>query len=289
MENPDYITPDVEEWFNDLGISFGHEIEVSALSVRRAHQAMMSLPDIATESETNYRHNFGNEWKVVPDGTCSAEIVSPPMRNGVTDFLQVRRVMFALKRAGARITASCGGHVHFGVEHLTKADRARIIEAHYHFQHLFDSFVAQRRRGRHVYINPRNLMEMEMLSEAFANNPAHPVQDANRMTVYRGEISNYSSRYRHWNVCSWGKYGTFENRQLEGCLNPKKMFAWLALNRAFIKACVTGEDFIREAQPLVRQMEDADGRAQSALHLIAVRTEMPESVKNLIMSYLDNN
>jgi hypothetical protein len=287
-EIPDYLTDEVQQWFNSIDISFGHEIEVDGLSVNRAFSVLNSLADLELEHSTNYRHTFGSEWKVVPDGTCSAEIVSPPMRNGITDFLQVRRVMFALKQRGARVTSRCGGHVHFGVEHLKASDRSRTIEAHHIYEPMFDAFVAGRRRGHTQFTNPRSVMEMEMLADAFRDNCGQVAsRDANGNTVMRGEVLNHPHRYRHWNVLSWVKYGTFENRQLEGCLNPKKMFAWLALNRAFIDACRDRRRYVRSEQELLVGV-NAETAPEQMLDRIASLSNMPESVRDLIKSYFSN-
>ena len=131
---------------------------------------------------------------------------------------------------------------------------------------------------------------MQMLVEAFTNNPASVVRDANGTHVHRGETESYAARYRNLNVCSWGKYGTFENRQLQGCLNPKMMFAWLSLNRALLSVCSTGEEFAFGEQPLLQMadgMEVAHATAEQMLERLAELSNMPTEVSTLIKSFMD--
>jgi hypothetical protein len=286
MELPDYIDDEVTAWFDSLDISFGNELEVYGLSPSRALQVLNSLPDLELSSSTSYRHTVTSEWKAVPDGSVSGgcEVVSPPLRNGVQDFMQLRRVMLALKNAGGRITSACGGHVHFGVEELSPHDRARTVEGHHAYQPLFDAFVSARRRGTRTYLGPRLQSTAAMLAEQFRDRAGAMAQDVNDNQVPRGEVAAHHDRYKNWNVCSYVKYGTFENRQLEGCLNPKKMFAWLCLNRAFIRACARNQgDYVPGQQHLITANATTP---QGMLHEIAVLTDMPLSVQNLIGSFI---
>lgn len=288
LELPDYIDDEVTAWFDSLDISFGNELEVYGLSPSRALQVLNSLPDLELSSSTSYRHTVTSEWKAVPDGSVSGgcEVVSPPLRNGVQDFMQLRRVMLALKNAGGRITSACGGHVHFGVEELSPHDRARTVEAHHAYQPLFDAFVSARRRGTRTYLGPRMQSTAAMLAEQFRDRAGAMAQDVNDNQVPRGEVAAHHDRYKNWNVCSYVKYGTFENRQLEGCLNPKKMFAWLCLNRAFIKACVINQgDYVPQESTLMFLLNNGNS-PQQLLSNIAVQTNMPLSVQNLIGSFI---
>jgi hypothetical protein len=285
LELPDYMTEDATAWFNLVGTSYGHEIEVSALSVSQAHAVLRSLPDIEVQSGTGYTHRVISEWKVVPDGTVSSETVSPVMR-GTADFLQVRRVMLGLKRHGARITRACGGHVHFGVEHLTQHDRARIIEAHSAYENMFDSFVSAHRRGAQRFTRPRNRNEAAITAENFVTSYGRYCNDVNGDEVMRGELINNSNRYYHLNVLSYSRYGTFENRQLEGCVNPKKMFAWLCLNFAFIRACQDTSVYASEMQALMTLGETAT--ASQRLDRVAELSLMPAEVKALIQSFMNH-
>jgi hypothetical protein len=123
-----------------------------------------------------------------------------------------------------------------------------------------------------------------MLAEQFRDRAGAMAQDVNDNQVPRGEVAAHHDRYKNWNVCSYVKYGTFENRQLEGCLNPKKMFAWLCLNRAFIRACARNQgDYVPGQQHLITANATTP---QGMLHEIAVLTDMPLSVQNLIGSFI---
>jgi hypothetical protein len=283
---PSWLDAESTAWFNSLGYSFGHEIELLGLSVNGAHNLITQMPDIEVYSSTNYGHANFAQWKVVPDGTVSsgAEVVSPPMRLA-EGFMTVRRVMLSLKRAGARITRACGGHVHFGVEHLTPSDRARIIEAHQRYQPLFDSFTHISRVNTR-WTHHRSRTSADMYAEHFYTRAGNQGTDASGDTCSRGEVGSVD-RYYSLNIASWVKYGTFENRQLEGCLNPKKMFAWLCLNQAFFKACEQPELFEPLNSTMMFLLQNGNS-PQQLLTNIAVESNMPNQVKELIASFLRN-
>ena len=282
---PDYITDEVTLWFNAVGVTYGHEIEVLGLSPSGAQRVLRTLPDLELMSSTNYTHQVVAEWKCVPDGTVDAEIVSPVMR-GINDFLQVRRVMQTLKRGGARVGRACGGHVHFGVEHFTKYDRARFIEGHAMYEKMFDKFVRSHRRGRQRFTSPRPITEAYMYAENFVRRHGVTCNDVNGEEVTRGEVGSSGERYRHFNLQSYSRYGTFENRQLEGCLNPRKMFAWLCLNFAFFNACAQGDtEFVAGQQPI---LENNPQTWETQLDRVAELSHMPTSVKALITEVMNS-
>ena len=283
---PSWLDAESTAWFNRLGYSFGHEIELIGLGINAAHNLITQMPDIEVYSSTNYGHANFAQWKVVPDGSVSngAEVVSPPMRLA-DGFMTVRRVMLSLKRAGARISRACGGHVHFGVEHLTPSDRARIIEAHQRYQRLFDSFCHTSRTNTR-WTHHRSSTSADMYAEHFFTRAGNQGTDASGDTCNRGEVGSVD-RYYSLNLASWVKYGTFENRQLEGCLNPKKMFAWLCLNQAFFKACEQPELFEPLNSTMMFLLQNGNS-PQQLLTNIAVETNMPNQVKELIASFLRN-
>lgn len=281
---PSYLDEESLSWFNSLGYSFGNEIELVGLNTTAAHNLITQMPDIEVYAGTNYGHANFAQWKVVPDASVSGgcEVVSPPMRQA-DGFLTVRRVMLSLKRAGARITRACGGHVHFGVEHLSPSDRARIVEAHQRYQKLFDAFCHTSRTNTR-WCHHRSGTSADMYAENFLVRAGRIGTNASGEDCARGEIGS-CDRYYSLNLASWVKYGTFENRQLEGCLNPKKMFAWLCLNQAFFKACEQPELFAPLQSTMMFLLQNGTS-PQQLLTNIAVETNMPSQVKELIANFL---
>ena len=105
--------------------TFGVEIELINLTKEETKQALVNA-GIACQN-TEYTHDVPQGfWRVVTDGSlenmnCShhhgyctshtAEIVSPILR-GVSGLIEIVRVIWALKRAGADANHSCGIHVH---------------------------------------------------------------------------------------------------------------------------------------------------------------------------------
>jgi len=289
-ELPSYLlATDIQMWFNSRNYSFGTETELVGLSVNTAHHLVMQMPDIEVLPNTAYGHANFSQWKVVPDGSVSrgAEIVSPVLRFH-EGFLTLRRVLVALKRGGGRISGACGGHVHFGVEHLTPSDRARIIEGHQMIQPLFDAFVL-RGRLNNSYCRSRSASEASLLAERMFTNAGREGQDVSGGTCNRGEVGSIG-RYFNLNIASWMKYGTFENRQLEGCLNPRKMFAWLCLNMAFMSACEQPDLFSSGEGWLATQLLTGRYNTPEAMFaLVAHRTGMPQATQDLITSMLRSN
>lgn len=289
-ELPSYLlATDIQMWFNSMNYSFGTETELVGVSVHRAHDLLMQMPDIETLPSTNYGHSNFSQWKAVPDGSVSrgAEVVSPPLRFH-EGFLTLRRVLLSLKRGGGRISSACGAHVHFGVEHLTPSDRARIIEGHQLMQPLFDSFVG-RGRLNNIYCRPRSQSEASLLAERMFTNAGRQATDVAGEICNRGEVGSVQ-RYFNLNIASWVKYGTFENRQLEGCLNPKKMFAWLCLNMAFMKSCEQPESFVNGEGWLADKLRSGLYNTPAEMFaLVATRTGMPEATQELITSMLRSN
>lgn len=290
--------PEITYWYDNINITTGHELEVVGMRPDGATALLDGMPDVRMSRDTNYRHDTHpnnsnshgsdalNIWKAIPDGSLpsnsSAEVVSP-VTWGISGgydwegehrigFQTLRAVMLTLRAGGARITARCGGHVHMGVEGLSRAHRARIVEAHYNFQPLFDKFVAQRRRGVTSYCGPRSQYDSQILAQRFSVGVAPG--DTPRSEVGSGQRLNL-------NVSSWIKYGTFELRQFEGTLNPKKMFAWLCLNKAFFKACEeAGTDWVLGEAEVIQDYNRQNTEAM--LDRLANMTLMPNVVKELI-------
>jgi hypothetical protein len=289
-ELPSYLlATDIQMWFNSMNYSFGTETELVGLSVNTAHHLVMQMPDIEVLPNTAYGHSNFSQWKEVPDRSVSrgAEVVSPPLRFH-EGFLTLRRVLLSLKRGGGRISRVCGAHVHFGVEHLTPSDRARIIEGHQLMQPLFDSFVA---RGRltNMYCRPRSQSEASLLAERMYTNAGAQATDVAGEICNRGEVQGVA-RYFNLNIASWVRYGTFENRQLEGCLNPRKMFAWLCLNMAFMKCCEQRESFVNGEGWLADKLRSGLYNTPAEMFaLVAHRTGMPQATQDLITSMLRSN
>jgi len=203
--------------------TFGVEIETVGITRDQAEAAVHGL-SIACRND-GYTHNHVQTWKCVPDGSLrgrggTAEVVSRIL-SGASGLQEMRRVMKALKSAGAKTNRSTGMHVHLGVEHMGDRQLAMIIRLHCIFQEVFNGFITERRRES-SYAKPRYLSDALSLAQNWSHGS-------------RG--TGYGGRYHSLNLHSYDKYGTFEMRSYDGCINPRRASAWLQLHMDFFQFC----------------------------------------------------
>jgi hypothetical protein len=214
---PDFLSRDGFD--SDVDFGFGVELECVGITYNQAANTIQQLGlDCQYEG---YTHEGVQQWKVVRDGSIGSgpECVSRVL-HGADGLREMRQVQLALKNAGARTTSACGMHTHIGVEHLSNRQKAMIIKTHALFNSVFDTVCnPSRRNGR--YSRHRSISEAIRWATEFANG----------RTRYSG------SRYFALNLDSYNKYGTFEMRAYQGCLNPAKASAWIQLNMDFMHWC----------------------------------------------------
>lgn len=208
--------------FNDFG--FGVEIEQVGLGLRNLVDITSRL-GYPTNMNTTYNHDDPTRWKAVPDGSIqgrtTGECVSRILR-GHDGLVELRDVMLALKAAGSKTNASCGQHVHIGIEPFNLRTQAMVIRAHAIFQHVFDLLVNPLRRNHRDYARHTEwTFSMDNASHFELGNQ----RDANM------------AKYRSLNINKYGQYGTFEFRAFHGCLNPRHTVAWLQLHFDFFSFC----------------------------------------------------
>jgi len=214
---PDFLSRDGFD--SDVDFGFGVELECVGITYNQAANTIQQLGlDCQYEG---YTHDGVQQWKVVRDSSIGSgpECVSRVL-HGADGLREMRQVQLALKNAGAKTNSSCGMHTHIGVEHLSNRQKAMIIKTHSLFQSVFDTVCnPSRRNGR--YSRHRSFSEAVRWATHFnAGN-----------TRYSG------GRYFALNLDSYNKYGTFEMRAYQGCLNPAKASAWIQLNMDFMHWC----------------------------------------------------
>jgi len=211
-------------------MTFGIEIECIGLSCTQAQNALTNAGISVVNN--GYTHAVLPEWKVVPDASLharngSCEVVSPILR-GQDGMNEVRTVMMILRTAGATVNASCGMHIHLGVEHFTPQILANIVMGHQQWQIAFDAFTTTKRQVfTTTYLGKRTMAGAHNLARMIAG------------CVDNREVKNIverGSRYKNLNVVSFKKYGTYEIRNHQGSLNGMNATAWIAFNQAFIQA-----------------------------------------------------
>lgn len=214
---PDFLSRDGFD--SDVDFGFGVELECVGITYNQAANTIQQL-GLNCEYE-GYTHDGVRQWKVVRDSSIGSgpECVSRVL-HGADGLREMRQVQLALKNAGAKVTSSCGMHTHIGVEHLSTRQKAMIIKTHAIFQAVFDTVCnPSRRNGR--FSRHRSLTDAVRWAMEFAN----------------GHNRYQGSRYFALNLDSYNKYGTFEMRAYQGCLNPAKASAWIQLNMDFMHWC----------------------------------------------------
>lgn len=214
------------------GRTFGIEIEFTGISIAQAVRAINAAGIDCFDS--GYTHRVVSQWKVVPDGSCGYEAVSPILF-GEDGYEQVRKVMDALSAAGAQVDRNCGMHVHHGADDLNGEQLASLFELYNSHADAIDHLVAPSRRRNNAYYTRRHTAaELAGIVRALRNQ---------RDGVRNGSveaITTNDGRYRHLNIKSFPKYGTIEIRQHQGSLNGEKAVAWIKFGQALVQAAIDG-------------------------------------------------
>lgn len=203
--------------------TFGIEYEVNGINVNTAARALNSVGiDCVTPG---YTHDVMTQYKAVPDGTVSAEVVSPiltPDRINETNTITT-----ALKAAGARVNGTNTGlHIHLGIREWGMDDSARynFVMNYYGLHHITGALVAPSRLSNGM---------CRTLNRGGAEAQANLAADFEAYTA---------TRYLSLNTQSIDRYGTFEVRIHQGSLNPKKINAWLGYLAGLILIAKDGVD-----------------------------------------------
>lgn len=186
------------------------------------------------------RRAYKRDWRVEHDGSVSSgsardphayggEIVTPVLR-GQAGLDKIKAVLDEVNRSTeATVDKTCGLHVHVGVSDITNEGRASIVRTWGNLGASIDRLVAKSRR----YGSPEG-------NRFCARLEPHEADDiADR--IYHGRMPRYPDRYKSLNVTSYVKYGTFEVRQHQGTLNPRKISDWVKMLIALFEAVGNSE------------------------------------------------
>jgi hypothetical protein len=199
---------------------FGVEIEVNNLSPSNAQNVLRQI-NINSRVE-DYNHSRRTWWKITRDGSLSGgsnscEIVSPPLPFNKDSLKLVAAIIEAIRVGGGAVDSTCGLHVHVDARNITaRMDKfSRILFLKYREnESIIDRLVNSNRRGN-------------------ANRFCMSLQNLERNTVY---ATLRRDRYYKLNFASFERHGTIEFRQHEGCLNEKKVVAWIIFCVGFFES-----------------------------------------------------
>ena len=212
---------------------FGVEIEY--VGVER-DVIINALADIGVKCVSeHYNHNTRKHWKIVRDGSLrhrngesyTGELVSPPL-SGKRGLDKLRKVVDAIKMAGATVNYSCGFHVHVGVKDLTPNQIVAIPHRYGYLESEINKFM------NHSRIDSTWAWTVSKNYTANLVRNVRYEMDAYKLNFKRATL-NLTSKYRKVNISSYGRYGTVEFRQHQGTVNSEMACNWVQFCLHFVE------------------------------------------------------
>lgn len=173
------------------------------------------------DSFDEIQNKLGLNWKIIRDGSCGYEAVSPILE--MKDLWQISKICEALKKEGAMTDNRCGLHVHMDARDLTLR-HLRSILAYWSAteESIFDPLTTLDRRD-----NNNNFCNSSIYTEEFIFSKAS----------IRELAESFPDRYRKLNIKSYLDHGTLEFRSFGGTLNDKEIINWVNLLQLFFEYC----------------------------------------------------
>jgi len=198
-----------------------------------------------------YNHTTRNHWKIVPDGSCSYELVSPVLQGqaGMDEFVKVCNV---LSNSRANVKKDCGVHVHVGTPDATGKKVENLIKYWGVNEHIIDMVVSPSRRGSSNSYCKSIFEGVQTRNTGRYTDNGEDVLESNKLKMYKevkkivkrnegediqrtiSELSNYigrnnggGGRYGKVNLTSFRKYRTIEFRGFNGSTDTEKIGHWI--------------------------------------------------------------
>jgi hypothetical protein len=240
-------------------LRFGIEIETIRLSRRNAvvaiARALKDEHDL--DCTTTPRGGFydkqvcrlpdGREWVAMSDGSLScgthAEVVSPICT--YADLPIIQTICRALRRAGAKVDASCGIHIHIDGAPFKADPKAivRLAKWHNKQENIVFAMLGTRASRVNQWTRPINqgfYSRIEKYRGANLNTIQRYWYEGNGS--YRGPSAHYdNSRYHALNLHSLFFRGTVEFRHFEATLHAGKVKAFIQFAAACAAYALNGK------------------------------------------------
>lgn len=196
-------------------ITFGVEIEVTHdINKDTIASALRAAGIKAAAEECN--HITKTYWKVVTDGSCGYEVVSPIL-SGEKGIAELRKVCETLTQIGCKVNKKCGLHVHLGANFLG-VDRVRsFLKRYLANERNLDSIQPKTRRGNK---NPF----CRSITNTYQNGLNDSLDSCNTIHEMAGLQFN---RYSKVNLQAYPKYSTIEIRHHAGTTDATKIETWV--------------------------------------------------------------
>ena len=170
------------------------------------------------EQSCGATHNPSRYRSIAPNR--GGEFVTPPIRNEA-DMETLQEVVRAIRRAGGRVTAECGVHVHVDASDLDTDVLGRVVAMTYSHEELI---IGATRVSRWARPTPEN-----------------EAQRMRRGTSKRDMARAQGCRYRGLNLHSLNKHGTVEFRYFAGTLHAGEIRAYVTFCLAMVGAAINSK------------------------------------------------
>ena len=202
---------------------------------KRFLSAEMEIAALESPSKSDSIVETCRQWGagIVHDGSLpdtGFEICTAPA-SGDRFISQVTEIGAALKRAGAKVTAACGLHVHIDARDYSYYELRRLIRLYAVIEEALFSVVPESRRS-----NTYCARCADDYLTAIESGSYKKVKEAVAVAVYKDtdlkdkRLNKYeSARYRALNLHSWFYRGTVECRLAAGTADPEKVVNWAVL------------------------------------------------------------
>lgn len=240
--------------------TFGVEVEWDGGRVTYAGVAAAITNAGVPAQVEGYTHAIPTgSWRVMQDGSCSGEAVSPVLATD-SGLATTRTVMQAMRGAGCGARRRASVHVHVGVLDFNAADIARLVTNLKYADRALMAYVDDARL-QGTWCPPMSDTDWNVLEQRATgarllprNGEGDSTTSGSRSNRFRDQGSGIS-RYRRYNFNPVLVYGTVEFRGHGATLNGKKIRPWIALTTALVEATKNGLVF--DAPLNVKELTDA--------------------------------
>jgi hypothetical protein len=240
-----------------------------------------------------YTHGYIDKWKLVSDGSCGWEMVSPVLQ-GLAGVDEVKEMARLMADYGCTITRRCGLHVHHGAGDFT-AENLKNLRLLYATHQFAVSRLFPESRRNNGFCEPSDYAQLKASIyhaswDEYDRRPSLPFLGRHRtfsnefdwyQACMTGNVKPFASaspsdflsqpagagmgRYSTLNMESWYRYSTVEFRQHHGTLNGSKIANWIVVTQAFVERAR-----MRSYEPIpqmVNSSESAERSLIKGLHL----------------------
>lgn len=178
-----------------------------------------------------YTHDTTSYWKIVPDGSCGWELVSPILQ-GNAGLEELEKAVTTMNQLGHKVNASCGFHVHHDARDLSSDQITAVFALAMKWETVIDHLVAPSRINNSYchsntgYNAPRTAADLTRELQRLRRRGAEHYHD------------NGCDRFLKVNYQAYLRHGTIEFRQHQGTLDFEKMVHWIVITQNLVTKAI---------------------------------------------------